>query len=107
MIGEVSAALRVMAAVTRLWGNKTEITGGKVIKTVSGRRVLWFAAVQLARMTAAIVLGFGGTKFLVHTISLQDILLNIERPQNILNTRLVWLCTCLLRPQVVSFWTLL
>ena len=78
VVTEVAACLRVTAAVVHLRGAKTEISEDS-IKSISTARVGWFMVVQAIRLSIAVLLAYGGSRFLTSTIPLDDLILNTAR----------------------------
>ena len=76
----MSSAAKITVAVLRLRAEKTVVVTGpggtKQIVALSLRRIVWFILVQACRMGVAVSLGYGGTRFLVATVGLNDMLLN-------------------------------
>ena len=73
-----------MRAVARLHGAHTDDHGHSItafdedmkLSSVSTSRLLVFGTVQLARLTIACALCYGGSFFIAHTIGLGDLILN-------------------------------
>ena len=79
IIREINAALRLVGAALRLRSATTEfdmVDDQLRVKTLSGLRAGCFVMVQAVRIIIALSLGVGGMRFLVRTISLEDLLLN-------------------------------
>ena len=75
ILNEISSCLRVTAAVIQLRGVSTKIIDGK-INSISSVRVVSFVFIQMIRLAIAILLAYGGMRFLGNTFSLGDLILN-------------------------------
>ena len=64
-----------MCALVQLRGQATTIKQGKIL-SVSAARLAWFIGVQMVRLGVAVVLAWGGTRFLARTTGLSDLILN-------------------------------
>ena len=73
LISDLTAALQLIVAAFRVQGSITQISEG-CIKALSVWRVIWFVGVQLVRMAIASSLGYGGTRLLCKTVSLEGLL---------------------------------
>ena len=73
LIKDLSAAFQLIVAAIRQQGPVTKIQDGR-IEALSVRRMIWFVGVQSTRMAIAIILGYGGTRLLCKTVSLEALL---------------------------------
>ena len=84
VVHELGNVLTTMRAVARLHGARTDDHGHSItdfdedmkLSSVSTSRLLVFSMVQLARLTIACALCYGGSFFIAHTIDLGDLILN-------------------------------
>ena len=73
---ELASCFRLTVAAVQLRGATTTIVEGS-FKSISTPRVVWFVGVQLVRLAIAVLLAYGGVRFLMSTISLPELILNI------------------------------
>ena len=75
ILNEVTSCLCVTAAAIQLQGASTRIVKGN-INSISSVRVVCFVSIQMIRLAIAILLAYGGMRFLGNTFSLGDLILN-------------------------------
>ena len=75
IVNEIASCIRLTCAVMQLRGAATKIVEGK-INSLSGARVASFVLVQIVRLIIAILLAYGGMRFLGNPVPLGDLILN-------------------------------
>ena len=82
VLSDLFSAIKLMTAAYQLRGSQTLIaldaSGQRQVKSISKPRLMWFLVVQSIRAGVSLYLGFGGTLFLLGTVALQDLLLNVS-----------------------------
>ena len=79
ILTDFQSAYQACRSVLHLRGDKTIIKSSTKIEfiAISNLRVLCFLVVQLCRMLIAAWLWFGGTFFLVYTVDITELMLNV------------------------------
>ena len=79
IITDINSAIKVSRTVVHLRGDSTVIKQSDTIEitSISTGRVFFFLCVQLCRVVIATLLWFGGTFFLVHTVDISELMLNV------------------------------
>ena len=76
ILNEAASCLCVTAAVIQLQGASTKIVQGK-LTSISSIRVVCFVFTQMIRLAIAILLAYGGMRFLGNTFSMENLILNM------------------------------
>jgi hypothetical protein len=74
-VDEIGHTLTTTRAVARLHGKTTSFVDG-VVASVGTLRLLCFLMMQAFRLAFALLLGYGGAKFIGKSIKLSDLILN-------------------------------
>ena len=78
IIQDINSAIEVSRAVLHLRGDSSVIKYSDEIEitSISNTRAGCFLCVQVCRVIIAVVLWYGGTFFLVHTVDISELMLN-------------------------------